>query len=114
MKAAGDGPAARGAEGGFVPILGGGGAGKEFDAPTLSAPGGGGIGGNEFNVPTGSAGTPNTGGGGGGAFTFAKGGSGIVKIRYTGTPIATGGTITTVGAYTYHTFNSSSNFVIYT
>jgi hypothetical protein len=37
-----------------------------------------------------------------------NGASGIVKLRYPGsTPLATGGTITTTGGYTYHTFTSS-------
>lgn len=31
--------------------------------------------------------------------------NGIVKLRYRGTPIATGGSIETIGGYTYHTFN---------
>jgi hypothetical protein len=55
-------------------------------------------------------GAAHTGGGGGGswsAFYPANGGKGVVKIRYIGTPRATGGTITQSGGYTYHTFTSS-------
>jgi hypothetical protein len=47
-----------------------------------------------------------TNGSGGGS-----GGSGIVIIRYAGTTTkGTGGTITTAGGYTYHTFTSSGTF----
>ena len=71
----------------------------------------GGIGG---GGASGSAGTPNTGGGGGGKLTGGVfGGSGVVIIRYPGTgSIASGGTITYNAGYTYHTFNSSSTFVL--
>lgn len=65
-----------------------------------------------------TAGTANRGGGGGGGagawFVGAgkPGGSGVALFRYlTGTAIATGGTITTVGEYTLHTFTSSGTFV---
>jgi autotransporter-associated beta strand protein len=37
------------------------------------------------------------------------GGSGLVVVRYLGSAIATGGTITSAGGYTIHTFNSSGN-----
>jgi hypothetical protein len=40
----------------------------------------------------------------------SAGNGGIVKIRYSGTPRATGGTITETGGYTYHTFTSSGDF----
>ncbi len=40
-----------------------------------------------------------------------NGGSGVVIIRYPGPQLATGGTITSVGGYTIHTFMSSGNFV---
>jgi hypothetical protein len=42
--------------------------------------------------------------------TGAAGGSGIVIIRYLGSTQATGGTITSAGGYTYHTFLSSGTF----
>ena len=56
------------------------------------------------------------GGGGGGASTpgggnqnGGSGGSGIVIVRYLGTPIATGGTITQNGGYTIHSFTQVGN-----
>ena len=57
--------------------------------------------------------TANTGGGGGGGSDGAgggTGGSGIIIIRYTGgapLTVPTGGTKTTSGSYTYHTFTTS-------
>jgi hypothetical protein len=57
-------------------------------------------------------GSTNTGGGGGGnyyGFSGAKGGSGIVIIRYPGAPIATGGTITSVDGDTIHTFTATGS-----
>ena len=60
-------------------------------------------------------GSANTGGGGGGYLYSGNGGgsggSGIVIIRYKGPQKATGGTITTVGTETVHTFTSSGTFV---
>lgn len=76
--------------------------------------GGGGNGGWEFASPSG--GVANTGGGGGGGGfggdgAGAGGGSGIVKVRYAGTGSrATGGTISYVDGYTYHTFTASATF----
>jgi hypothetical protein len=71
----------------------------------------------------GGGGTQSTGGqspifygsgGGGNACCGNKigrpGANGIVKIRYLGTPIATGGVITQKNGYTYHTFNSNGTF----
>jgi hypothetical protein len=61
-----------------------------------------------------TAGTANRGGGGGGygesSNSGANGGSGIVIIRYIGSQRGTGGTVTSAGGYTYHTFTSSSTF----
>lgn len=61
----------------------------------------------------------NYGGGGGGGGAAAggdaggTGGSGVVILRYlTGKAQATGGTMTTSGAYTIHTFTSNGNFVL--
>jgi hypothetical protein len=96
----------------------GGGGGQSYIfsgslAGGLGGPGGGGNGGSHGNDPTASAGQPNTGGGGGSAFTGKNGGSGIVKIQYAGTGSAgTGGTISYIGGYTYHTFTSSGSFVL--
>lgn len=62
---------------------------------------------------TGGNGTANRGGGGGGGSTGGNGGSGVVIIKYlTGTLQATGGTITTSGSYTIHTFTSNGNFEV--
>lgn len=62
----------------------------------------------------GTAGTANTGGGGGGGgypnSDGQAGGSGVVIIRYPGAQHATGGTVTSSGGYTYHTFTSSGTF----
>jgi hypothetical protein len=38
------------------------------------------------------------------------GGSGIVIVRYSGAQQATGGTITSSGGFTIHTFTSSGTF----
>lgn len=68
---------------------------------------------------SGSAGTANTGGGGGGGCfnpsgsvsgSGGAGGSGIVIIRYAGSQRGTGGTVTSSGGYTYHTFTTSGTF----
>jgi hypothetical protein len=40
------------------------------------------------------------------------GGSGIVIVRYVGAARATGGTITTVGNYTVHTFTTSGTLTL--
>jgi hypothetical protein len=50
------------------------------------------------------------GGGGSGSGAGGNGGSGIVVIRYLGVQQAFGGTITSAGGYTYHTFTTSGNF----
>ncbi len=58
------------------------------------------------------SGGANTGNGGDGLGTSGAGagGSGIVVIRYTGAQRATGGTITSGGGYTVHTFTTSGTF----
>jgi hypothetical protein len=71
---------------------------------------GGGAGGSLMPIEV--SGAQNTGGGGGGGVYGQEwggkaGGSGIVKVRYTGTPRAAGGTITQSGGFTYHEFTSS-------
>jgi hypothetical protein len=63
----------------------------------------------------GNSATANRGGGGSGgaAATGGSGGSGIVIISYlTGSMTATGGSINTSGAYTYHSFLSSGTFTV--
>jgi hypothetical protein len=70
---------------------------------------------NDYGFP----GDTNSGGGGGagtGANVEANpggnGGSGVVVIRYLGAAVATGGTITTSGGYTYHRFTSSGTLTV--
>jgi hypothetical protein len=59
-------------------------------------------------------GTGNTGGGGGGGAALqnngGNGGSGIVIIAYVGSQRGTGGTVTSSGGNTIHTFTSSGTF----
>jgi len=92
-------------------FYGGGGGGG---GASLGGAGGSGGGGNG-NTTIGFNGAINTGGGGGGGFSYASGGggaggSGIFTLRYIGSPRGTGGTITSVGGYTYHIFTSSGTF----
>jgi hypothetical protein len=90
---------------------GGGGGIIGKTAGTASDGGGGGS-----SSGTGAAGRPNTGGGGGGGGgaigAGGAGGSGIVIIRHPSSIAATGGTITTVGGDTVHTFTSNGTFTI--
>ncbi len=82
---------------------GGGGAGS-------SGSGSGGSGGGGAGGSGGTNGTANTGGGGGGSYSSTAGGdggSGIVIVKYLGSAVFTGGTITTSGGYTIHSFTSS-------
>jgi hypothetical protein len=121
-------------ENGFSGYSGGGGGGAKSvgETPTTIYTGGlggsgsvwldgktyavGGQGGNGLNSVVGSVGNGIAGnGGGGGALTSnpgTAGTNGIVIVRYPGTSsIATGGTITFSGSYTYHTFTSSGDFI---
>lgn len=87
--------------------------------------GGGGAGGNSTIVPgVGTAGTNGLGGGGGGGGNGVgtqpagtgnggNGGSGVVIISYSGAQSASGGTVTSVGGNTIHTFTSSGNLITY-
>lgn len=99
--------------GSAVTYAGGGGGGSLNGSVGLGGAGGGGAGG--FTV-VGVSGTANTGGGGGGGggstgnFAGGNGGSGIVIISYLGSQRGTGGTVTTSGGYTIHTFTSSSTY----
>jgi hypothetical protein len=92
---------------------GGGGGGYSGGQGGVAGNGGGGAGG---GGTTGSNGTANRGGGGGGTgssvsnFSGGGGGSGVVIIRYLGSQKGTGGTVTSSGGYTYHTFTSSGTF----
>lgn len=94
-------------------IYGGGGGGASTGTGGSGGTGGGGNG-EGPGAPT--AGADNTGGGGGGAVsgTAGAGGSGVVIISYptTSTPNATGGTITTSGGMTIHTFTTTGTFTV--
>ena len=101
---------------------GGGGSGQYGGAAGYGGIGGGGDGGvgAGYSGPalTCESGSANTGGGGGGqgdSNVGAKGGSGIVAIRYSGAPIAVGGEITQSEGYTYHVFRTvgTSSFTIF-
>ncbi|MBI5003547.1 hypothetical protein HZC00_00420 [Candidatus Kaiserbacteria bacterium] len=123
-SASGDGGAgtASSISGSAIVYAGGGGGGLDSFRVTTGNGGAGGSGGGGAgggNTTTaGTSGTANTGGGGGGASNTGtssggNGGSGIVIIRYpTGTVSATGGTVTTSGGYTIHTFTSSGTFTV--
>jgi hypothetical protein len=95
---------------------GGSGGGISGSSALAGGSGGGGSGGtaNYSTNLTPTSGTANTGGGGGGAgddnTTAGSGGSGIVVIRYTGSQRGSGGTVTSSGGYTYHTFNSLGSY----
>jgi hypothetical protein len=91
---------------------GGGGGGASGGTAGTGGAGGGGNG--STGSGNGVAGTANTGGGGGGGtnngFSGGNGGSGVVVIRYLGAQKGTGGTVTSAGGYTYHTFTTSGTF----
>ncbi len=100
-----------------VYYAGGGGGGAYFSGGGTAGSGGNGGGGAGARTGSATNGSVNTGGGGGGtgdAFgngTPGSGGSGIVVITYAGSPAFTGGTVTTVGSNTVHTFTSSGSLV---
>jgi hypothetical protein len=58
---------------------------------------------------TGVSGGGGSGGNGGSSFG-GNGGSGVVIIRYLGSQKGSGGTVTSAGGYTYHTFTSSGSY----
>ena len=92
----------------------GGGGGASFFSTAGAAGAGGGGAGVVGGGPAGNDGSANTGGGGGGNFSgegTGAGGSGVVVIRYAGSQGSqTGGTVTSSGGYTYHTFTASGTF----
>jgi hypothetical protein len=95
-------------------FAGGGGGIRDSGTDTQGGLGGGGRGATGTGAVDGTAGIANTGGGGGGGqrnlvVNGKRGGSGIVIIRYPGPPIATGGTITSVGGDTIHTFTATGS-----
>jgi hypothetical protein len=92
---------------------GGAGSGQNTSTVATGGLGGGGNGGNGAGTAS-TAGTANTGGGGGGAFlnaAGAAGGSGIVILSYPGTQRGAGGTITSSGGYTIHSYTSSGTYI---
>lgn len=110
-------------------LAGGGGGSADFAGGTAGAGGngGGGAGGTGTSgngyVANGTNGTANTGGGGGGGSRNSSngntgnggnGGTGVVVISYpTGyIPTCTGGTITTAGGKTIHTFTTDGTFTV--
>ena len=87
---------------------GGGGGTNSGGAVGSGGAGGGANGSGSTSVNNGGA---NTGGGGGaGNGNSGNGGSGIVIIRYLGAQRGTGGTVTSSGGYTIHTFTSSGTY----
>jgi hypothetical protein len=98
--------------GSAVTRAGGGGGGSATTGTGGTGGAGGGGNGESNNADDATAGTVNTGGGGGGSFEFGgrAGGSGIVIVRYLGTQRGTGGTVTSSGGYTIHTFTSSGTY----
>ena len=97
----------------------GGGAGSAPPSQTESGLGDGWLDGNGYArggpgaYCSGLSTVPGSGGGGSGSGVNRTNGiAGIVKIRYQGTPKATGGTITQSGGYTYHTFTGSGTFIV--
>jgi hypothetical protein len=75
---------------------------------------GGGGGGGGSNATSGTAGGSWGGGGGGGETAGGAGGTGAVRVKYVtlNFPTCTGGTKTTEGEYTVHTFTSNGTFVV--
>lgn len=100
---------------------GGGGGGSYSGGTSVGGIGGGGAGrpgtGSSSTAANGFPGSTNLGGGGGGAGNYnvgstgGAGGSGVVIIRYQGAQRGTGGTVTSSGGYTYHTFTSSGTYI---
>jgi len=112
-----------GGAGGGAASGGGGGAGGllAFTSQSLASGtyvctiGGGGTGANSGSENRGGTGVDSqfgsltlVKGGGGGA--SGNGGSGVVIIRYLGAQKGTGGTVTSSGGYTIHTFTSSGTY----
>jgi hypothetical protein len=96
--------------GSSVTYAGGGGGAQYGGSWGAGGTGGGGRGG--ANGTAAVSGTANTGGGGGGAgnSTVGSGGSGIVIISYPGAQRGTGGTVTSAGGNTIHTFTTSGTY----
>jgi len=94
---------------------GGGGAGGNIGGVGGSGGSGGGGKGADASTPNQTAGGANTGGGGGASrdespTNSGAGGSGVIILRYLGNQRGTGGTVTSAGGFTYHTFITSGTF----
>jgi len=94
---------------------GGGGGGSGYATAGSGGLGGGGNGAAFQN--NGGSGTANRGGGGGSSgsasgvtVTGGSGGSGVIIISYQGSQRGSGGTVTSSGGYTIHTFTSSGTY----
>ena len=114
--------------GSSVTYAGGGGGGYAWESGLTPYPGGtGGLGGGSRGAGNGLNtvnATANSGGGGGGGCYedlmgvgqvvrgSSAGGSGIVIVRYLGPQRATGGTVTSSGGYSIHTFTTSGTFAL--
>lgn len=106
--------------GASLPYGAGGGGGSD-SARGIGGSGVGGNGASEFPNFVATPGAANTGSGGGGGgsegggnpatLQGANGGDGVFILSYSGPPRFTGGTITSVGGNTIHTFTSSGNLV---
>jgi len=96
-------------EAGYLINAGGLGGGGQGDNSVWAATQVTGYTGSTGTVNATANGSPYTGGGGG---SGGWGGSGIVIMRYLGTQIATGGTVTSIGGYTIHTFTTAGTFTI--
>ena len=102
---------------GGVAYIAGGGGGNGGGASPGGAGGAGGGGRGDWDDTYLTGGTANTGGGGGATRSASvttvgrDGGSGLVLLWYplSIVPVATGGTITTSGAYKIHTFTTTGN-----
>ena len=105
----GAGAAGNGGSAGGTPTAGGAGTSSSITGTSVTYATGGGA-----QQTSESAGAPNTGNGGGSrngvSVTGGAGGSGIIIVRYQGPQKAIGGTVTSVGGYTIHTFTTSGNF----
>jgi hypothetical protein len=90
---------------------GGGGGGGYRSSVSGQSSGGGGGAEAPLSLTTGTSYTVTVGAGGAGGGTYGgAGGSGLAIIRYLGSQRGTGGTVTSSGGYTIHTFNSSSTY----
>jgi hypothetical protein len=110
--------------GGYVSAGGGGsassgGSGTSAFSVWASATGTGGgfgatAGGSSGSSSSNAAATSGSGSGAGGTagtITTGAGGSGVVIIRYAGSQTASGGSVSSSGGYTYHTFTSNGTYI---